>query len=385
MSDGTRAATGCEGRTDPSIDRHNVGPFTTPEFGKALSDADILLGYAASRGQLPASRPGDAVEGIVLARQAWQTGEVTAKTAIGFWIDYANLAKLTKPVTAASVRACRTVSLLSEKIGALILVSFIILFSIFLFMNNQTAADTQELIEQQNAAALKLWSDLQVLRTTGAERDAEPAKGAATAVRTASDAAFANQVFESAVEFSRRSQALLQSANKLHSFNFWSKAKPPGTESDFLILPDVSDVAQIKEQGELQIRKYQSLRNYATELYKTDTIYGALTTYLLPTGYALLGAFLYGFRLSSRLIRRKCYLPSAALSARYYIAVIAGLVVGLFGSLAPSNLVPSPLAVAFLVGYAVEAFFSWLDHLITKLKSEKSASKAQVQEEAAGD
>jgi len=30
----------------------------------------------------------------VLARQAWQTGEVTAKTAIGFWIDYANLAKL---------------------------------------------------------------------------------------------------------------------------------------------------------------------------------------------------------------------------------------------------------------------------------------------------
>jgi hypothetical protein len=256
------------------------------------------------------------------------------------------------------------------------------LASIFLFMNNTTASDTSNLIEQQNAAALKLWSDLQVLRTVGAEREAEPAKGAAMAVRTASDAAFANQVFEEAVEFSRRSQWLLQSANKLHSFNFWSNVEPPGTESDFLILPDVSDVAQITQQGELQIRKYQALRNYAMALYKTDTIYSALTTYLLPTGYALLGAFLYGFRLSSRLIRRKCYLPSAALSARYYIAVIAGLVVGLFGSLAPSNLVPSPLAVAFLVGYAVEAFFSRLDDLIVKLKGDVPSVPQAAREEA---
>jgi len=59
--------------------------------------------------------------------------------------------------------------------------------------------------------------------------------------------------------------------------------------------------------------------------------------------------------------------------------------VGLFGSLLPKSLALPQLAIAFLVGYAVEAFFSWLDHLITKLKSEKSASKAQVQEEAAGD
>jgi len=395
MSDGTRAATGCEGRTDPSIDRHNVGPFTTPEFGKALSDADILLGYAASRGQLPASRPGDAVEGIVLARQAWQTGEVTAKTAIGFWIDYANLAKLTKPVTAASVRACRTVSLLSEKIGALILVSFIILFSIFLFMNNQTAADTQELIEQQNAAALKLWDSLQLIKpdgsTIGTPHVAQSAAGAP------------GRVFQDTVEFSRRNQLLLQSAIKLHYwFNYlWAnyqvsrvtfnkkdiENKDDSEKVDHLLVsPEISTPDEIVKEVINQIKAYQLLRDYALYLSKMDSIiYGGITTYLLPTIYALLGAYLYGFRLYSRLIRQSTYLPSAARSARFYIAAIAGLVVGLFGSLLPKSLALPQLAIAFLVGYAVEAFFSWLDHLITKLKSEKSASKAQVQEEAAGD
>ena len=105
---------------------------------------------------------------------------------------------------------------------------------------------------------------------------------------------------------------------------------------------------------------------------------------ILPTVYALLGAFLYGFRLYSRLIRRKTYLRSAAHSARYYIAAIAGLVVGLFGSLLP-NLVLSPLAVAFLVGYGVEAFFSRLDDLIVKFKRDAPVKPAPAQEEASGD
>src|SRR6185312_15076279 len=109
-------------------------------------------------------------------------------------------------------------------------------------------------------------------------------------------------------------------------------------------------------------------------LYKTNTlIYGGISTYLLPTIYALLGAFLYGFRFYSRLIRKKEYLRSAAHSARYFIAAIAGLVVGLFGSLLPKSLALPPLAVAFLVGYAVEAFFSRLDDLIRKLKGNDAA------------
>jgi hypothetical protein len=139
--------------------------------------------------------------------------------------------------------------------------------------------------------------------------------------------------------------------------------------------PDLATVAAIASEAVAQIKAYQRIRDYALGLYKIDTlIYSSLATYFLPTVYALLGAFLYGFRFYSGLIRRKEYLPSAAHSARYFIAAIAGLVVGLFGSLLPKSLSLPPLAVAFLVGYAVEAFFSRLDELIRKLKGDDDAA-----------
>jgi hypothetical protein len=143
------------------------------------------------------------------------------------------------------------------------------------------------------------------------------------------------------------------------------------------VRPELSTIAEIETEAFYQIRAYQYIRDYALGLSKIDTlIYSSLSTYFLPTVYALLGAFLYGFRFYSRLIRRKEFLPSVAHSARYFIAAIAGLVIGLFGSLLPKSLALPPLAVAFLVGYAVEAFFSRLDGLIRNLKRDEGAASA---------
>ena len=44
-------------------------------------------------------------------------------------------------------------------------------------------------------------------------------------------------------------------------------------------------------------------------------------------------------------------------SARYYIAAIAGLVVGLFANLLPKGMEMPPLAAAFLVGYGSRCSF----------------------------
>jgi hypothetical protein len=370
--------------------------FATPEFHAALNDAEVLLRYAAGNAQLPAVAPADMVQDIVLARQACQTHRVTAAVAIGFWLAYANLSKLTRPVTAASLLACEAASLRGEKIRATLLVLIIIAFSVFLFMNNTTANETAELIEQQNAAALKLWTNLQILRSSAAEQ-APASSGTPSTLESQSGAAFVNRAFEDAVEFSRKSQWLLQSASKLHFwFNPWwtnidirsvtfDQDNPYGI-THLLISPGISQPSAIQDEIENQIKAYQFIRNYALALDKTDSIiYGGITTYVLPTVYALLGAFLYGFRLYSRLIRRKTYLRSAAHSARYYIAAIAGLVVGLFGSLLPKNLVLSPLAVAFLVGYGVEAFFSRLDDLIVKFKRDAPVKPAPAQEDPSGD
>jgi hypothetical protein len=365
--------------------------FATPEFHAALRDAEVLLGFAAGSGMLPANMPGDVVEDIVHARQAWQTHRVTAPIAIGFWIAYANLSKLTKPITAASLRACEEASLGVEKVRTAVLVLIIVVISVFLFMNNTTATETADLIEQQNAAALKLWTNLQILRSSAAEQTPNSSH-AASGLETMSGAAFVNRAFEDAVEFSRKSQWLLQSASKLHFwFNpLWTHIDVRTVTFDkdnnrfgidhILIPPETSEPSQIQKEIENQIKAYQFIRDYALALVKTDSIiYGGFTSYALPTVYAVLGAFLYGFRLYARLIRRKTYLRSAANSARYYIAAIAGLVIGLFGSLLPKNLALSPLAVAFLVGYGVEAFFSRLDDLIAKFK--RDAPTRQASEE----
>ena len=68
----------------------------------------------------------------------------------------------------------------------------------------------------------------------------------------------------------------------------------------------------------------------------------------------------------------------AAYSARFLIAGIGGGVVGLFNTfnVTQGASIP-PLAIAFLVGYAVDVFFSFLESLLqafTKTKSEVSSS-----------
>ena len=377
--------------SDGAICNGSSGVFSTPEFANAVKDADLLLSYAASTGRLPDLAPEGVVRDLVSARQACEAGDVSASVAVAFWMAYSRLSSLTHPITAASIKACSKVSLRAAKAGAIILVMMIISFSIFLFMSNSIASDTAELIDQQNSAALKLWSDLQTLKATIAAQQA-PGAAQVTLPAAMQGGAAAERVFEQTVEFARKNSLLLQSAGKLHSwFEFWEKEASPAVIAlgegnadgitNVRVSPDLSSPEQIKAEVVKQIEAYQSIRDYALALYKTNSIiYGGVTTYVLPAIYALLGAFLYGFRLYSRLIRRQEYLRSAAHSARYYIAAIAGLVVGLFGSLLPKSLALSPLAVAFLTGYAVEAFFSKLDDLIAKMRGNASVATASTQE-----
>jgi hypothetical protein len=359
----------------------------TADFRAAVLDAGQLLEHAASNGLLPEDGAGVAaafIGDVVNAQEAVRRGRLTPEIAVAFWIGYGHLAHLVRPVTAASLAACRKISLFGMKLRAAMLVATIIVFSIFLFMSNATLNETSELIDQQNATAMKLWSDIQMLRAGGATAVGNEAPGSASRA----GAIVTEQVFEEMVEFSRKSMWLLQSASRL---NFWftpwwmtssiDDVRFDGTNTkgaDHLnVPPELATVADIEKEAVNQIKAHQSIRDYALGLYKIDTlIYSSLSTYFLPTIYALLGAFLYGFRVYSRLIRREVFLPCAADSARYFIAAMAGLVVGLFGSLLPKSLSLPPLAVAFLVGYAVEAFFARLDDLIGKLKGGDNPASA---------
>ena len=81
--------------------------------------------------------------------------------------------------------------------------------------------------------------------------------------------------------------------------------------------------------------------------------------------YALLGTCAYLLRSFEQEMTTKTYVPSSANSARFLIASIGGGVVGLFNSFTVTQgaSIP-PLAIAFLVGYAVDVFFSFLEGLL---------------------
>jgi hypothetical protein len=359
----------------PNVAR-NAGGATTPAFDHALADATRLLEHAASTGLFPDEGPNAAdvvIPNLIQAVEATRARALTADIAVAFWVAYGRLARLTSPVSAASLAASEHVPMLGMKIRASLIVLLVIASSIFLFMSTATLSETRDLIDQQNIAALKLRSDLQLMRNS-----TEGGNGTSSH----STSVIADRVFEETVEFSRKSAWLLQSASRLNgSFTPWwstlSVADVTFNDENkkgmnhLNVPPELSTVTQIEDEAAYQIRVYQNIRDYALGLFEIDSlIYVGFSTYLLPTIYALLGAFLYGFRMYSRLIRRKEFRPSAAHSARYFIAAIAGLVVGLFGSLLPKGMAIPPLGVAFLVGYAVEAFFSRLDGLIRKFKGE---------------
>jgi hypothetical protein len=81
----------------------------------------------------------------------------------------------------------------------------------------------------------------------------------------------------------------------------------------------------------------------------------------------LLGTCAYLLRTFEQQIATRTYTPSAADLPRFLIAGIGGAVVGLFNNFALGQgaSIP-PLAIAFLVGYAVDVFFAFLEGMSQK-------------------
>jgi hypothetical protein len=107
---------------------------------------------------------------------------------------------------------------------------------------------------------------------------------------------------------------------------------------------------------------YQRVRYYAQSTEESATILtGACASSILPVLYALLGAGAYALRRLEAQLRSSTFIAEAH-SPRFITAAIAGAVVGLFNF--GQGVSVSPLAIAFLAGYAVDVFFAFLEGLI---------------------
>ena len=394
----------------------------TALFRQNLADAEQLLSHAAQVGRFPLEAPGTkeslkqwVIDGVLNARVAVENDALTKSIASAFWASFADLSRITSPVTAATLSAPEKRGLGSLDLLVILLVAFLLPLSFFLFINTSVTHQASQLIAEQNSSALNLWSQVQYSKSTAnasgqvqgaansTSRDERgvaaqnQAYGVAAQIPVGVARLTPEQLFAEVVEFSRRSHWLRETAVRLNRLIYeplrikedpiefvlddkeqlLEISKTKISVSPLNVPPNIRSLEQIHEAAIEQILMYQPIRNFAQSALKINGIvYGGITTYLLPALYALLGAALFGLRHYSKMVQQRAYFRSSANTARYFIALIAGTVIGLFGSLLPQDVSLPPLVVAFLVGYAVDAFFSRLDNLIARLTGEEAPRPA---------
>jgi hypothetical protein len=173
-------------------------------------------------------------------------------------------------------------------------------------------------------------------------------------------------VIEDLTQFAQAVRAIDADATKLNVFVLYTE-RPPFSYSrsgrNMLELkPGLTDLTQ---QADQRVQVFQQVRYFAQSVQKDASIwYGAIASCILPLLYAILGALAYLLRSFEQQVQTRTLRYADGHAARFAIAAIGGFVVGLFNVSIVQTATISPLAIAFLVGYAVDVFFSFLQGLI---------------------
>ena len=114
-----------------------------------------------------------------------------------------------------------------------------------------------------------------------------------------------------------------------------------------------------------------------------------LQGYLLPLLYGVLGAATFVLRTLSKQIETVTYSEEAGIQhlSRISLGALAGIMVGWFSFLINTSTFlgsVSPLAIAFLVGYNIELFFSLMDIAINRFKEPPKDSSTTSGDSGAG-
>lgn len=344
---------------------HDVSPQETSArnspapayFGEALEHAERLLKYAAESG---IDVDEDTRDHVLQARSAIGHGW-DEKTAANLLAALGKLAARLKPVTAESLRACCddvVPTVRTYWMVAVCLAAVIFPFSLASFVGSAISNAMRTDIATANDLAVKLRTQL-----------GSPPVGTQAATPVApGDAATAISELQ---QFASTVRAIDARARQLNVLVFRAERDPfasirrdPRKLHDTFELP--GGLPNLAQAAADLTRVYQDVRYFGQNLLDDISFYyGAITVCLLPALYALLGTCAYLLRTFEQQMATRTFTPSGANSARFLIAAIGGAVVGLFNNftIGQGASIP-PLAIAFLVGYAVDVFFAFLEGLL---------------------
>lgn len=331
-------------------------PLVT-DLKEKVDDAERLLFYASEAGIDIENNVRDAV----LKARGASADNWSEQTASNLLSALTTLAAKLKPVTADSLKECAdgpTVRMFISwyKRMTIWLAFCIIPFSLASFITSAISEAIRKDIETANGLAVKLGDEVRSIRAQDA---------------TAKNALPREAAVRDLQEFAATIRAIDARGWQLNRFLAYSIAGPSWssqnrneeTKKKFEIPPGIPDFSQAVTD---KIGVYQDVRYFAQSVRETiSIIYGAMGTCILPVVYALLGACAYLVRSLEDQIKLRTFIKSDAHVARFLIAGIAGGVVGLFNNFyVGQSASVSPLAIAFLVGYSADVFFSFLQGLL---------------------
>jgi hypothetical protein len=343
-----------------------IYPHPPAYFNDALEDAERLLKYASEVGL---DIEGDIRDHILTARVAVTAGW-DEPTAANLLAALAKLAARLKPVTAESLKACEADARSTVRHDlrvAIWLAAFIVPFSLASFVATAISNTIKQDITTANELAVTLRAQLGPLPSaTDAAAPATPAAAPGT-VRATPDATVIAELQLYATTI-RTIDARARQLNVLVFFierdPFAAIRKDPAKIHATFQLP--TGLPNFAVAADQRTNVYQDVRYFAQNLVDdVSFFYGAISACVLPALYALLGTCAYLLRSFEQQIANRTFTPSVANSARFLIAAIGGAVVGLFNNFTIGQGASiSPLAIAFLVGYAVDVFFTFLEGMI---------------------
>lgn len=332
-------------------------------FCEVLEGAEQLLIHATEAGIL--IEPEISLQIISAKRDAtaWKSPE--AVELIG---AIATLAAKVRPITARSLESGRDIANQERKYArrATLLVALIIPLSMVSFITSGLSTSISTDIAAANSSAVTLHTQLD---------SPPPKRGAAPlddAVPAPAGALSEVQQFASTIRSIKDHASMLN----IFLFNMVPAASLPierrvqGKANPYELNPDKwISLGFLQHETNKKTFVFQEVRRYAKEVQDyVSLIYGAIGTYLLPMLYAALGVCAYLLRLFQRELRSETFSNRYDISARFFVAIIGGFIVGQFSSFAVTGASLSPLALAFLVGYAADVFFSFLEGLVANFR-----------------
>jgi len=332
----------------------------------------MLLGYAAETG-IPVD---DKFRGAILkARIALDSGGMSEETAANFLAALTSLAASTKPVTAESLKECRNGEALKtiHSYGAIAIsiAVVIVVISLLTFVSNRVSERIKTDIELANTLASKLAAELGPGPGTN-NPSAEVTSTSESHIWFGANklpvGVTERDVITDLQQFAATMRGIHGYAGLLNYFVFNAVTDPSEIRTNRMSMELTPGLPRLlAREFQEKVRVYQNVRYYGISVAeRVSVFYGAIASCILPVLYALLGAGAYLLRSYEDQIKNRTYVRGDRNYARFLVAGIGGLVVGLFN--VAQGVTISPFAVAFLVGYAADVFFTFLEGLLQSFR-----------------